>query len=210
MVQTNRLTYQYPNSSLMQFPDLMAKAGHGLVIYGVSGCGKTTLLQLLGGLLKPKEGEISIDGNIITDMTTLEMDQFRGENIGILHQQFYFIDSLSVWDNLHISPYKLSKDRTLKVIERLNLEDFLSKYPHQLSTGQRQRASLARAVMSNPKLILADEPTSNLDNKNCTRVIDLLMEEAFYNDAALIIVTHDDRLRSEIGDSVDLTKNSKL
>lgn len=210
MVRTNGLTYQYPNSNLIQFPDLEVEAGHGLVIYGESGCGKTTLLHMLGGLLQPKSGHITVGEKSITALTPREMDQFRGENIGIVYQQFYFIESLSIRDNLLISPFKENNSKARKIIERLNLEDIISKYPHQISSGQKQRACIARAVMSSPKVILADEPTSNLDNKNCSYVIDLLMEEAFWHDAALIVVTHDDRLRTEISDSIDLANHSKV
>jgi putative ABC transport system ATP-binding protein len=107
-------------------------------------------------------------------------------------------------DNLLVSPYAASKRKAREIAHRLNIEDFLHRYPNQLSVGQQQRATIARAVMNGPKLILADEPTSALDNKNCLKVIDLLLEEAKTNDAALIIVTHDDRLRSEISNCIEL------
>jgi len=210
MLSTNGLTYQYPNSTLIQFPDLEVEEGHALIVYGESGCGKTTLLHLLGGLLQPRSGQINIDQTTLSEMSNSRRDEFRGQNIGIVYQQFYFIESLSIRDNLRISPFSKNHDRTHKIIERLGLEESASKYPHQLSVGQKQRACIARAVTNSPKLILADEPTSNLDNKNCSKVIDLLMEEAYWNDAALVIVTHDDRLRSEINDCIDLTELSKV
>ncbi len=204
MSLTRNLTYQYPASAPISFPDITIKAGHALLICGESGCGKTTLLHLLAGLRKPTGGEISIGGNNISDLTSAEMDQFRGSHIGIVYQQPYFIQSLSILDNLLISPYANSIGKAKAISKRLFIDKLLSRYPSQLSVGQQQRATIARAVMNSPKLLLADEPTSALDNKNCTQVIDLLLEEAVVNDAALIIVTHDDRLKSEIENCIEL------
>lgn len=145
-----------------------------------------------------------IEGKKMSDLSSSKMDQFRGQNIGIVYQQSYFIESLSILDNLLLSPYARSKSKAQAIANRLHIGGLLSRYPSQLSVGQQQRAAIARAVITGPKLILADEPTSALDNKNSTQVIDLLLEEAVANDAALIIVTHDDRLRSEISDCIDL------
>ncbi len=188
----------------MTFPNLRVAAGHALLISGESGCGKTTLLHLLAGLRRPTSGEVIINEKKVSDLSPPLMDQFRGRNIGIVYQQPYFIESLSVFENLLISPYAVNKSKVKAIANRLNIRDTLYRQAHQLSVGQQQRATIARAVMNNPKLILADEPTSALDNKNCAQVIDLLLEEAIANDAALIIVSHDDRLRSEITDCVNL------
>ncbi|MEM8582639.1 MAG: ATP-binding cassette domain-containing protein [Bacteroidota bacterium] len=204
MVQTNKLSYRYPGSEPIHFPNLRIEAGHALLIRGESGCGKTTLLHLLAGLRKPTSGEVIIDDQKISDFPTPQLDQYRGQHIGIVYQQSYFIQSLNMLDNLLISPFADGKSGAKAIAKRLMIDGLLSRYPNQLSVGQQQRASIARAVMNKPKVILADEPTSALDNKNCSQVINLLLEEASKNEAALIVVTHDDRLKSEIETSVEL------
>jgi putative ABC transport system ATP-binding protein len=204
MIQTSNLTYQYPASTPISFPDLAVEAGHALLICGESGRGKTTLLHLLAGLRRPTSGQVILNAENISAFSPAKMDPFRGRYIGMVYQRNYFIESLSVLDNLLLSPYAESPGKALVVARRFGIHDVLNRYPHQLSVGQQQRASIARAVMNTPKLLLADEPTSALDNKNCRLVIDLLLEEATAQDAALIIVTHDDRLRTEISDWVDL------
>lgn len=204
MIRTNNLRFQYPKSEPIDFPDIQVEAGKTLLIYGESGCGKTTFLHLLAGLRKPTSGHVFIDNEDISSYSAAKLDQFRGENIGIVFQQSYVIESMTVKDNLNLSPFQ-SKSKDVKEIARqLNIENILDKYPKKLSVGQKQRVSMARAVMNSPKLILADEPTSNLDNKNCKNVIELLKREAESNNAALIVVSHDDRLMSQIDNCIEL------
>ncbi|MEM6722873.1 MAG: ATP-binding cassette domain-containing protein [Bacteroidota bacterium] len=204
MLETKDIRFQYPESEPLFFPDLSVDAGQPLLIFGESGSGKTTLLHLLAGLRQPASGAVFIEKDNISNFSAAQLDQFRGQHIGIVYQQSYFIESLSVWDNLMLSPYAASASKAEAIAERLNIKAVLSRFPHQLSVGQQQRASIARAVMNKPKLLLADEPTSALDNHNCSQVIDLLLEEAYTNNAALIIVTHDDRLKTEISQSIEL------
>ncbi|MEL6802450.1 MAG: ATP-binding cassette domain-containing protein [Bacteroidota bacterium] len=204
MVETIRLSYQYPGIDPIRFPDIRIEAGQSLLVRGESGCGKTTLLHLLAGLRKPTDGQIIVDGQKLSDLPAPALDQFRGRHIGIVYQQSFFIQSLSILDNLLISPYARQKEKASAVARRLMIDDLMSRYPTQLSVGQLQRASIARAVMNTPKIILADEPTSALDNKNCSEVIALLREEAAAKNAALVIVTHDDRLKSEVADYIEL------
>jgi len=205
VIHTDRLTYKYSDSPQISFPDFKVASGQALLITGESGCGKTTLLHLLAGLRRSTSGEVIVEGNNISGLSPSKMDQFRGQHIGIVYQQSYFIGSLSIRDNLLISPYTSDKQKANTIAGRLEIDKMLNRYPKQLSVGQLQRATIARAVMNSPKLILADEPTSALDNKNCSYVMELLLEEAKTNNAALIVVTHDDRVRSKISDCIELT-----
>ncbi len=204
MIKIKQLSYKYPNGPLIHFPDFEVKGGESLLVLGESGCGKTTLLHLLAGLIRPTTGEIWINDNLISKINNSQMDQFRGEHIGLVFQKNYFIESLSVLENLIISPYPTTKKRAEIIAERLGIMETLNRYPNQLSVGQQQRASIGRAVMNAPQLLLADEPTSALDYRNCKNVINLLLEEAINNNAALVIVTHDDRLKEEVHNSIEL------
>ena len=204
MIKVKELSYKYPEGPSIEFPDFEVKGGESLLVLGESGCGKTTLLHLLAGLLRPTSGEIWINDKSISPMNNSQMDQFRGEHIGLVYQKNYFIESLSILDNLIISPYSKNKNRTNAIAKRLGIFDKLNRYPNQLSVGQQQRVSIGRAVMNAPQLLLADEPTSALDYSNCRNVINLLIEEARDNNAALVIVTHDDRLKEEVQNSIEL------
>ncbi len=204
MLYTKTLGYQYPDAQPIDFPDITLQKGEVLLICGESGSGKTTLLHLLAGLRKPSKGEIVIDNENISSFSASKLDRFRGQHIGVVFQQSYFIQSISVLDNLLVSPYAEGKSKAISIAKRLKIDNLLNRQVRQLSVGQQQRAGIARAVMNQPKLILADEPTSALDDKSCKEVLELLTEEAKLNNATLIIVTHDSRLKSEIDTIVEL------
>ncbi|MDG1433577.1 MAG: ATP-binding cassette domain-containing protein [Saprospiraceae bacterium] len=204
MIKVKQLSYKYPSGPLIHFPDFEVKGGESLLVLGESGCGKTTLLHLLAGLLRPTSGKIWIDDKLVSQLNNSQMDQFRGEQIGLVFQKNYFIESLNILNNLIVSPYSNNKDHAVTISKRLGIEEILNRYPKQLSVGQQQRVSIGRAVMNAPMLLLADEPTSALDYRNCKNVINLLLEESVNNNAALVIVTHDDRLKKEVHNNIEL------
>jgi putative ABC transport system ATP-binding protein len=208
MVETQNLKYAYKNGEQFSFPDINVQPGEHSLILGPSGIGKTTLLYLLAGLLQPTSGKISIAGTELNTLSRVEIDRFRGENIGLIFQQYHFIKSLNVSDNLKLrqSYPKNTKDeeRRLNLSKRLGINDFLNKRVATLSQGQQQRLSIALGLIHKPKIILADEPTSNLDDKNCEKVLELLKEEASICGSSLIIITHDHRIKSHFKNQITL------
>jgi ABC-type lipoprotein export system ATPase subunit len=208
MLSVQNLSFSYQLNKSFNFPDLHATINEPTLILGNSGKGKTTLLHLLGLLLKPKKGSIVINDTEITGLSAKETTQFRAENIGIIFQQPHFVSSLNVLDNLLIANYlgdkKLQKDKAKSLATELGFEELLNKKINRLSGGEQQRVGIARALMNNPKVVLADEPTSNLDDDNCERVINLLTKQAEAIGSALIIVTHDGRLKERFAKQVAL------
>lgn len=192
------MTFQYKGGAPLSFPDIEALPGEPLLILGESGCGKSTLLHLLAGLLRPKSGHVFIADQDLSKMKPSQTDAFRGQHIGLVYQKAYFIQSLSLLDNLMISPFAKNENRAHLLAEELGIKKLLKKLPAHISVGEAQRATIARAVMHGPKVLLADEPTSALDNTNCETVIQLLKSQAKKNNAALIIVTHDERLKKHV------------
>jgi len=199
MIQINQLTASYDGKNILHFPDWSLGQGQQSLILGTSGSGKTTLLHMLAGILKPRSGTIAIGETDITQMSSSRRDHFRGRNIGLIFQKAHLLPSLTVKDNLLAAQYfaglKQDSQRVREVLAELNIEDRLNRHPYELSQGEAQRASIARAVLNKPKVILADEPTSSLDDRNCTAVAKLLMEEAKRYQATLVISTHDQRLK---------------
>ena len=182
------------------------------MILGDSGSGKTTLLHLICGLLKPQTGSINIDGIDVTSLNDRELDKFRGVNIGVVFQQAHFAQSLTVSENLALPALMTSenissedlRERTVGLLKRLRLDHKADSLPSELSVGEQQRASIARALIHKPKVVFADEPTSALDDKSTEAVISLLEEETNHAGASLVIVTHDQRLKDRYDDRVEL------
>ena len=207
MIKTESLKFSYDGKKYFDFPDINLDSGENLLIIGNSGIGKTTLLHLLAGILKPESGSINISGTDISKFSDTELDKFRGDNIGIVFQKPHFISSLTINENLKLAQYLSSSKTSVdakKILESLNINDKYQQKPSQLSEGEKQRASIALALINSPSLILADEPTSSLDDFNCDNVIKLLKTQAKDHKAQLIVITHDARLKKHFKNNLNL------
>lgn len=177
---------------------LYIEQGEFVAIMGPSGCGKSTLLNIIGMLDTPTEGLYTFAGNKAENLKEKQRTQLRKGNLGFVFQSFNLIDELTVFENVELPliylkmPKKERKQKVMQVLERMKIAHREKHFPQQLSGGQQQRVAIARAVITNPKLILADEPTGNLDSKNGIEVMNLLTE-LNKEGATIIMVTHSDR-----------------
>lgn len=206
LLKTNSLRFAYPGQATISFPDISLAGGEALLILGQSGSGKTTFLNLLAGLLTPSQGTVVLDGTNLTSLQGHRLDLFRGQHIGIVFQKPHLIAALSVKQNLAMAQF-FSKKKGLSpanLLQELGLSSRASAAIGTLSEGEAQRVSIARALVNSPKLILADEPTSSLDDLHAHRVIELLKMQAAKIGAALIIVTHDHRVKSEVSQVLEV------
>lgn len=194
------LRQAYDGVDVLQIRDWQAEQGEHWLVLGPSGSGKTTLLHILAGILKPSYGDVLVAGHPLPRLKPRELDRFRGRHVGIVLQRLHLIDSLTVIDNVLLAQYfsrlPYDRERVREVLASLGLEDKAHAYPHQLSFGQAQRVAVARAVVNRPTLLLADEPTSNLDDAHCMQTLDLLESQAAACRATLLIATHDQRIKA--------------
>jgi putative ABC transport system ATP-binding protein len=185
-----------------------AEAGERWLVLGASGSGKTTLLGIVGGLLRPSAGRVAVDGQDLSGLSGAALDRFRGRRIGFVPQKLHLIPSLSVEDNLALAQYLAGagQDRTRvgEVLGVLGIADRAQARPAELSHGQAQRVAVARAVINRPSLILADEPTSNLDDAQCAQAVELLESQAAACGATLVVATHDQRVRARFEKRIEL------
>ncbi|UYW01542.1 ABC transporter ATP-binding protein [Flavobacterium agricola] len=208
MIRTKDLTFSYQTNALFSFPNFECNAAETLLITGNSGTGKTTLLHLLAGIQQPKSGKIQIGDTDITQLKGSKLDSFRGKNIGLILQNSHFIEALSVLENLEMTSWlatgKKNTQLATELLATLGLAGHENKYTTQLSIGQQQRVSIARALMGQPQVILADEPTSSLDDHHTEIVSNLLQSLAKKYNTALVIVTHDARLKQKFNHQIEL------
>lgn len=207
MIKTKGVEFNYDNQVFFKFQDINLKSSENLLIIGSSGIGKTTLLHLLAGLLESSSGSIKLFEKELSDLSSHQLDKFRKNNIGIVFQRPHFVNSLTVKENLQLAQYianKKDNNRIENILKNLNIFDKSNKKTNQLSQGEKQRASIALAIVNSPKLILADEPTSSLDDINCDNVIKLLKKQATDFGAQLIVITHDSRLKKHFKNSIEL------
>lgn len=178
--------------------NLMVPEGSFIAIKGPSGCGKTTLLNILGLMDRPNKGQVILMGKNTASISDRELSRLRRQSIGFLFQKFNLIASLTVFENVELPllyqklPAATRKSKVDAMLMQLGLEARAGHFPHQLSGGQQQRVGLARCVINDPRLILADEPTGNLDSKNGDEVMRLL-SELHHEGRTIVMVTHDDR-----------------
>jgi putative ABC transport system ATP-binding protein len=202
----DKLVKTYPDGDVhaLNGVSLGVKAGEYVAITGPSGCGKSTLLNLLGALDRPDQGEVFFRGESITKR--LDIDHFRARQIGFIFQSFFLLPSLTARENVQVpmyeGPVRSVRDRLKKADELLDLVGMLKRANHRpmkLSVGERQRVAIARALANDPALLLADEPTGNLDSANATHVMELLTGFQKSRNLSLLIVTHS----PEIADMAD-------
>lgn len=192
--------------------DLKIKKGQFVVVLGPSGAGKSTLLNLIGGMDIPTSGDVIIDGENISKYNEDKLSIYRAENIGFIFQFYNILPSLTVLENVDIvKDIVLDPVDSIDALKDVGLEKHINKFPNQLSGGEQQRVSIARAIAKNPKLLLCDEPTGALDSKTGCEVLKLLRKQCDKNNGenTVIIVTHN-ALFAEIADTVIRVKNGKI
>jgi len=202
MFLVQNLKHAYNGTEVLSVAAWQADQGAQWLVLGPSGSGKSTLLHILAGILKPTAGSVSIAGQDLTALKPAELDRFRGQRIGIVLQRLHLVQSLTVMNNLLLAQYLagLPQDgtRVREVLASLDVGEKAGAYPHELSFGQAQRVAVARAVVNRPKLLLADEPTSNLDDERCAQAYGLLESQARACDATLVVATHDQRIKARM------------
>ena len=203
MFNLENISYTYASDGdSIEIEKFEGAQGSRSLVLGRSGSGKSTLIKLLSGLLTPDSGRIEICGKDIHLDSENERDRFRGENIGIIFQGNHLLETLTVEENLALANFSagLSVDRNRidDILHSLEIQTLADRYPNNLSQGQRQRVAIARSLVNSPSIILADEPTSSLDDYNTSKVLDLLFRESEKLRATLLVATHDQRVKSEI------------
>jgi putative ABC transport system ATP-binding protein len=212
MLQVTDLQFRYGDGGFaLRIDELNVAAGESVALVGPSGSGKTTLLHLVAGILAPAAGSVVVDGQ---DLGALDADArraFRIQRVGLVFQEFELLEYLSVLDNV-LLPYRIhpalrlaaaAGERARTLAERLDIGDKLTRLPHHLSQGERQRVAVCRALVTGPPLLLADEPTGNLDPANKQRVLDALFALAAESGATILTVTHDHELLPRFDRTID-------
>lgn len=210
IVITN-LVYAYSNTAkpILNIPSFEVQDGESVALVGKSGSGKSTLLNAIAGIVAISQGSLKVNGVELSSLSETERDAFRAENVGYVFQTFNLLQGLTALENVMLAmsfTKKISdpKSRAKQLLERVGLGDKQTYKPRELSVGEQQRVAIARAIANEPKLLLADEPTANLDEQNTDSVLSLLKEVASENNRILLLVTHERDVAASLPRSVDL------
>lgn len=211
--------YRSPDGETQTVIDVSAfemAAGEQVAMRGESGSGKTTLLNLIAGILTPNEGAIKVVDRWMTDTSEAKRDQIRAQHIGYIFQTFNLLHGYTALENIELAMRfggGLNRAHARALLERVGLADRMNYRPSQLSVGQQQRVAVARALANKPSLVLADEPTGNLDNRRATDAMAMIREICRENDAALLLVSHDQRmldLFDKVYDLADINRAAQV
>ena len=212
MIHIQQLEFRYPHGEFtLRVDELEIESNRKVAIIGPSGSGKTTLLHLLAGIKTPQAGEVHVGEAVINQLSTRARRDFRIQRMGLVFQNFELLDYLSVLENI-LLPFRISpamrltreiKQRAAELADRVGMGDKLKRYANRLSQGERQRVAVCRALLGEPKLLLADEPTGNLDPANKNRVLKILTDYADRSGATLVAVTHDHDLLTSFDRVID-------
>jgi putative ABC transport system ATP-binding protein len=212
MIAINNLEFAYPTGNFfLHIPEFLVEKHEKVAVIGPSGTGKTTMLNLVAGIIVPGRGTISVNDTVVDQLNDARRRQFRITHIGFVFQDFELPDYLNVYDNI-LHPYRITKalhldalvrQRARMLAEEMGIGDKLNRRANDLSQGEKQRAAICRALLPQPRLILADEATGNLDPENKTRILDLLFRAVEEHGTTLLAVTHDHELLKRFDRVVD-------
>lgn len=214
-IEKLRKVYGQEETEVVALDDISLTVNNGefIAIVGPSGSGKSTLLHIIGGVDKPTSGKVYIDGVDISELKDDKMAIFKRRQIGLIYQFYNLIPILNVEDNIslpiNLDNREANKDHLTTVIRQLGLENKRGKFPYQLSGGEQQRVAVARALINNPAIILADEPTGNLNTEESERVINLLKQASKEHKKTIIMITHNLKL-AKVADRVIEIKDGKI
>lgn len=210
-ITLTNVTKQYASQSplTLNIPSFTVNDGEHLALVGRSGSGKSTLLNLIAGILTPTSGVIDINGTDIAKLSEAKRDLFRAENIGYVFQTFNLVQSLTAFENMLLamsfaSKVEQPKARAKELLEQVGLSKKAHVKPRELSVGEQQRVAIARAIANEPRIILADEPTANLDEQNANAVLNLLLELASKENRILLLVTHERDVAARLPRALEL------
>ncbi len=206
MIKTSNLTHFYNKDKALENINLEINKGEFVCLIGESGSGKSTLLSILSTLLKPTSGELFFENTNYKDIK--DIDNFRKTNIGFIFQFHYLINYLTVKENIKLANEKATNDEIYNLLKILKIENLMDKYPNEISGGQKQRVAIARALINRPKVIIADEPTGNLDSKNSLNVFEIL-KNLSEEGTTIIVATHDKEL-AKFANKIYEVKDGKI